>query len=65
VSCLEPLAAAWGAAEPERIPDGGRWRYQLAAAFKAIVQREKITKRHAAMKRIAARWPGLWRSSSA
>ncbi len=59
VSCLEPLAAAWGAAEPDTTADGARWRHQLAAAFKAIVQREKITKRHAAMKRIAARWPGI------
>ena len=57
-SCLEPLAAAWGAAEPDTTADGLRWRQQLAAAFQAIAQREKITKRHAVMKTIAARWPG-------
>lgn len=56
-SCLEPLAAAWAAAD--KTADGLRWRQQLAAAFKAITQREKITKRHAMMKRIAARWPGI------
>jgi hypothetical protein len=52
-SCLEPIAAAWsraGAADD-------RWRHQLADAFHAIVRREKVTRRHAAMKRIAARWP--------
>jgi hypothetical protein len=58
-SCLEPLAAAWGAAEPDRTNNGLRWRQQLASAFRAIAQRERITKRHAVMKRIAARWPGL------
>ena len=56
-SCLEPLAAAW-AAGPSK---DGRWRQQLEAAFRAIVQREKLTKRHAAMKRVAARWPELVR----
>jgi hypothetical protein len=59
VSCLEPLAAAWGAAEPDRTTDGLRWRQQLASAFRAITQRERITKRHVVMKKIAARWPGL------
>lgn len=59
VSCLEPLAAMWAAAEADRTLDGARWRHQLASAFKAIVQREKITKRHAVMKRIAIRWPGM------
>ncbi len=58
-SCLEPLAAAWGAAEPDRTTDGLRWRQQLASALRAIAQREKITKRHAVMKKIAARWPGV------
>ena len=46
-SCLEPLAAAWAAAAMDNTADGVRWRQQLAAAFKAITQREKITKRHA------------------
>jgi len=56
VSCLAPLAAAWGA---DTTADAAKWRHQLAAAFKAVAQREKATKRHAVMKRIAARWPGL------
>lgn len=53
-SCLEPIAAAFARAESDE-----RWRVQLAAAFRAIAKREKITKRHAVMKRILARWPGL------
>jgi SWI/SNF-related matrix-associated actin-dependent regulator 1 of chromatin subfamily A len=49
-ACLAPLAAAWtAAAEPVR----GR----VAAAFAAIVAREGLTRRHAAARDIAARWP--------
>ena len=52
-SCVESLAAAYA-----RTPDeDARWRHQLGAAFRAIASREKITRRHAAFKRIAARWP--------
>jgi hypothetical protein len=52
-SCVESLAAAYA-----RTPSGdARWRHQLGAAFRAITRREKITRRHAALKRIAARWP--------
>ena len=50
-SCLEPLALAY-----TRVDDGW-WRQQIGSAFRAIVKREKITRRHAVMKRIAARWP--------
>lgn len=53
-SCLEAIAAAWAAADSDEA-----WRHQLAAAFTAIVKREKLTRRSAAMKRIATRWPGL------
>lgn len=52
-TCLEPLAAAWARAGEE----DARWRQQIGAAFRAITRREKITKRHAAFKRIVARWP--------
>lgn len=52
-SCLEPLAAAYA-----RTPAGNaRWKVQLAAAFRAIARREKVTRRHAVVKRISARWP--------
>jgi hypothetical protein len=52
-SCLEPLAAAYSHAKDRDT----WWRHQLAAAFQAIVRRERITKRHAVMKRIQTRWP--------
>lgn len=51
-SCLEPLAAAYARSRTDE-----RWQVQLAAAFRAIAKREKITRRHAVMKRILARWP--------
>lgn len=50
-SCLEPAAAAY-----VRIDDSG-WRARLGAAMEAIVSREKLTARHAVLKKIAARWP--------
>ena len=50
-SCLEPIAAAYSAHADDR------WRQQLAAAFDAIVKREKVTPRSAALKRVAKRWP--------
>lgn len=59
-SCVESLAAAYA-----RTPtDDARWRHQLGAAFRAITRREKITRRHAAFKRIAARWPDAARELS-
>jgi hypothetical protein len=53
-SCLEPLATAYARAKDE-------WsRTHLADAFRAIVAREKITRRHATAKKIEKRSPGLW-----
>jgi hypothetical protein len=51
-SCLEPLAAAYAKAGSD-----ARWRHQLGEAFQAIARREKVTRRHAVMKRIETRWP--------
>jgi hypothetical protein len=53
-SCLPALAAAHAAATAD-----SPWRQQVAAAFHAIAKRERITKRHAVMKRIAAKWPEM------
>ena len=56
-ACLDPLAAAWVSASDER------WRHQLAGAFQAIARRERVSKRHAAARRILARMPAaqeLW-----
>ena len=51
-SCLQAIAAAYTNA-----PSDERWRHQLGTAFTAIASRERITARHAVMKRISARWP--------
>ena len=53
-SCLEPLAQAYAhAATPEEW-----WRQQLASAFRAVMAREKLTRRSAVVKRVLAKWPG-------
>jgi hypothetical protein len=49
-TCLAPLAAAWTAAE-------GPTRARIEAAFAAIVARDRLTRRHAAVKDVLARWP--------
>jgi hypothetical protein len=52
-SCIEPLAAALA-----RAPESNLWwRHQLASALRGIARRERLTKRHAAMKRALTRWP--------
>ena len=52
-ACLEPLATAWvKAATADRW-----WREHLAEAFRAIVTREHLTRRHPALKRILERRP--------
>jgi hypothetical protein len=49
-SFLAPLAAAWsGGEEPTRA--------RVAAAFASIVSRERLTRRHAAVKDALSRWP--------
>jgi HEAT repeat protein len=50
-SCLESIAAAHAAARDPW------WRDHLAEAFRQIVKREKLTKRHAAVKRIEKKSP--------
>jgi hypothetical protein len=52
-TCLEPLAAAYDASS--RSGDAW-WREHVAAAFRAIVRRDGLTRRHAAVKRALARW---------
>ena len=52
-TCLEPLAAAWVHSTP-----GDRWwRDHLAEAFRAIVTRERLGRRHPILRRILERWP--------
>jgi hypothetical protein len=50
-SCLEPLAAAYARSTDPR------WRVQVKEAFRAVARREKLSRRHAAIKRIVAKWP--------
>ena len=52
-SCLEAIAAAHGHATDEW------WREHLIDAFKAIVAREGLTRRHAVMRKIEKRWGRL------
>jgi HEAT repeat protein len=54
-SCLEAVAGA------HRKAQDGWWRTHLAEAFRTIVAREKLTSRHAALRRIEKRWPGAVR----
>jgi hypothetical protein len=53
-TCLETLAAAYEASS--RSGDAW-WREHVATAFRAIVHREGLTRRHAAVKRAMTRWP--------
>jgi hypothetical protein len=55
-SCLEPIAAAY-AASTRRSDDW--WRDHLVETFRAIVARERLTRRHAVAKKIARRWPRI------
>jgi len=60
-SCLEPLAGAYARADPA----DAWWRAQLAAAFRAIARRERVTRRHVVVKRMAVRWPDAVRELTA
>jgi hypothetical protein len=52
-SCVEAIAAAYaGASQAE-----SWWKGHLAEAFQAILQREGLTRRHQAIKRVVGRWP--------
>tara|TARA_B100001123_G_C15302452_1_gene1021499 strand:- start:134 stop:1072 length:939 start_codon:yes stop_codon:yes gene_type:complete len=53
-TCLEPLGRAWAGASAEPW-----WCQQLADAAKNIISREKLTGRHAVVKRARARWAGF------
>lgn len=53
-SCLDAVARAWSNAQPHA---DAWWRRHLHEAFRAIVKRERLTRRSAALKRALARWP--------
>lgn len=52
-ACVESLGAAWAAASPKET----WWRSSLSGAARAIVSREGLTARHAAIKRVRSKWP--------
>jgi hypothetical protein len=52
-SVLDAVADAYGTSED------GWFRGQITTIFRAVVEREKITKRHAAVKKLAARAPAV------
>lgn len=52
-TCLDALAAAWVRSRA----DQRWWREHLAEAFRAIVGRERLTRRHPALKRILEKRP--------
>jgi hypothetical protein len=52
-SCLEAIASAHARAR------NLWWRQHLADVFRTIVAREHLTRRHAAMKKIEKKWPGV------
>lgn len=58
-TCLEALAAAYARAIGARGPGRASWRQSLADTFRAVMARERVTRRHSVMKRIDQRWPGL------
>ena len=58
-SCVESIAGAHAKAKD------AWWRHHLADAFYTIVTRERLTSRHAVMKKIAKRSPGLVASPKA
>jgi HEAT repeat protein len=57
-SCLEAIAAAYTRAMGPQ-ESGDWWRRHLADAFRTIRSRERMTRRHAVMKRIEKRWPAI------
>jgi hypothetical protein len=54
--CLEAVAAAYGHALEAGTRVDDWWCVHLVDVFRAIAAREKITRRHAAGKRITTRW---------
>ena len=57
VDLIDALGAAWAASPASE----AWWREHLTDAATAIAARVKLTRRHAAMKRLRARWPGFLR----
>jgi HEAT repeat protein len=57
--CLEAVAAAHAKSGGSSRAQTDWWRQHLASAFQTIVKRERLTRRHALMKRVLKRWPSI------
>jgi len=53
-SCLDPLARAWAAAGKDL-----NWKHELSTTAAAIMRRERLTGRSAAVKKLRANFPGF------
>jgi hypothetical protein len=60
--CLEAVAAAYVKSGGSSRAKTDWWRQHLASAFQTIVKRERLTRRHALMKKILKRWPSILQS---
>lgn len=58
-SCLEAIAAAYARTAASRQGDGW-WSAHLAEAFRTIVERERLTRRHAVVRKIERKWKGVF-----
>lgn len=58
-TCLEPVAAAYASTTSADQMREDWWHRSLRDAFRAIVEREALTKRHATIKRVEKRFPGI------
>ena len=58
VSCLEPIAAAFDRAGASGGTRDDWWHRHLASAFRMIVARERLTRRHHVARKIDRRWKG-------
>jgi hypothetical protein len=53
-SCVEPLASAYANAGAD-----ARWQQQVARAFRDVVKRERLTRKHSALRRALGKAPAL------
>jgi hypothetical protein len=63
--CLEAVAAAYAKSGGSSRAQTDWWRQHLASAFQTIVKRERLTRRHALMKKILKRWPSILQGEGA
>ena len=59
-SCLEAVAGAYVRSSGSDSARPDWWHQHLADAFRSIVVREGLSRRHAVAKKIEKRWPGTW-----